>query len=108
DRVVDIGSRDERFENVGEHLRIGTRGQRTLLGAAQLCRRDGLHGLGDLACVDHAADAAPDVEDVCHYSVVSRSSLVVSRWTWETCSRYPGVSSRVPETRVSKSPISYP
>src|ERR1019366_9132532 len=68
DRVVDIGSRHERFENVGEHLRIGTRGERALLGAAQLRRGDGLHGLGDLPRVDHAADAAPDVENVCHKS----------------------------------------
>src|ERR1019366_8345356 len=71
DRVVDIGSRHERFENVGEHLRIGTRGERALLGAAQLRRGDGLHGLGDLPRVDHAADAAPDVENVCHKSVAS-------------------------------------
>src|ERR1039457_3680343 len=57
-------------------LRIRTRGERAFLRAAQLGRRDGLHGLGDLPRVDHAADAAPDVENVCHKSVASCQSPV--------------------------------
>src|SRR5271165_251661 len=72
-RIVDVGSRHERLENVRQHLPIGTRGQRSLLRAAQLSCRDGLHRLGDLPRVDHAADAASDVENVGHekFSVLS-------------------------------------
>src|SRR5260370_11127315 len=77
DRIVNIGPRHQRFKNVGEHLRIRARRESGLLRAAQLRRRDGLHGLGDLPRIDHAADAAPDVEDVCHKSVASRWLLVV-------------------------------
>src|SRR5260370_42078980 len=77
-RIVNIGSRHERFKNIGEHLRIGTRGQGALLRAAQLRRGDGLHGLGDLPRVDHAADAAPDIEDVRHESVLSSQFSVLS------------------------------
>jgi hypothetical protein len=64
--IVDIGASYQRFQNVGQHLRIGTARERAFLRAAQFRRRDGLHGLGDLPRVDHAADSAPDVENVGH------------------------------------------
>src|SRR5262249_45017424 len=51
------------------------------LRAAQLGRRDGLHRLGDLPRVDHAADTAPDVENVGHFQFSvpsSRFSVKVS------------------------------
>ena len=76
--IVDIGSRYERLQDVRQHLRIGTRGQGALLRAAQFRGRDGLHGLRDLPRVDHAADTAPDVENVGHGSVPGSQFSVLS------------------------------
>ena len=55
---------DQRFEHVGEHLRVGPSLHSALLGAAQTGGRDHLHGLGDLPRVLHTADATPEVEKV--------------------------------------------
>ena len=77
--VVNLGARYERLEHVREHLRIGARCQRTILRAPQFRRRDHLHGFGDLPRVGHAANAAPDVENVCHVSVVGLWSLAFGR-----------------------------
>src|SRR5580700_2394376 len=68
-RIVNLRARDKRLQNIRQHLRIRTRRQRTLLRAAQLSCRDHFHGLGDLPRVDHAANAASDVENICHKSV---------------------------------------
>ena len=57
--VEEIDAADERLQDAGNHLRVGPRGQGALLRAAQLGRRDHLHGLGDLPRVFHAADATP-------------------------------------------------
>ena len=57
--IVDIDAARERLEHAGDHFGVRPRGQRPLLRAAQLGRRDHLHGLGDLPRVFHAADAAP-------------------------------------------------
>ena len=78
DRIIDIGALDERLQNVGQHLRVGAGGECGFLRAAQLGRRDGLHRLGDLARVDHAADTAPDIENVGHRSVASCQYPVAS------------------------------
>ena len=78
-RIANFCARDERLEHVREHLRIGTRRQRTILRPAQLRRRDHFHGFGDLPRVGHAANAAPDVENVCHGSVVGLWSLAFGR-----------------------------
>ena len=78
-RIVNFCARDERLEHVREHLRVGTSGQRAFLRTAQFCRRDHLHGFGDLPRVGHAANAAPDVENVCHVSVVGLWSLAFGR-----------------------------
>ncbi len=65
-----IDAADERLQDADNHARIGPRGQRPLLGAAQLGRRNHLHGLGDLPRVFHAADAPPEIEYVCHLLLV--------------------------------------
>jgi hypothetical protein len=65
-RIVDFGARHQRLKHVGQHLGVRPRCQRAFLRLAQLGRRDRLHGLGDLPRVDHTANAAPDVENVCH------------------------------------------
>ena len=57
--AVQVGAADERFEHVGEHLRVGPGLHGALLRAAQLGRRDHLHGLGDLPRVLDTADASP-------------------------------------------------
>src|SRR5579872_6210070 len=64
--VVNIRARHQRLQYIDQHLRVRTRCQGTLLRLAQLCRRNHLHGLGDLPRVFHAADTPPDVENVCH------------------------------------------
>src|ERR1700687_2515926 len=76
--IVNFSSRHQRLQHVGQHLGIRTSRQSTLLRPAQFCRRDHLHGLGDLPRVGHAANAPPDVENVWHGSVVSLQSPVVS------------------------------
>src|ERR1700723_3854406 len=83
DGIVDLGPGDERLEHVREHLRIRTRGHRRFLRAAQFGGRDGLHGLGDLPRVDYAADAPPDVENVCHFSGLSSPASVEFPWSLE-------------------------
>ena len=57
--VVEIDAAGERLEHAGDHFGVGASRERALLGAAQLGRRDHLHGLGDLPRVFHAADATP-------------------------------------------------
>ena len=57
--VVHVAAADERFEHVGEHLRVGPGLHGALLRAAQTGCRDHLHGLGDLPRVLHTADATP-------------------------------------------------
>src|SRR5580700_3657785 len=64
--IDQFGAADRRLQNVGQHLRVGTSRQGAFLGAAQLGRRDHLHGLGDLARVLHAADTTPKIEYVGH------------------------------------------
>ena len=81
--IVNLCPRDQRFEDVGEHLRIRTRRQRAILGPSQLRRRHHFHGFGDLPRVGHAANAAADVENVGHGSVVGRESLVSGRQSWQ-------------------------
>ena len=77
--VVEVGAADEGFEDVDEHLRVGAGGEGALLGAAQLGRRDHLHGLGDLPRVFYTADAAAEIEDVCHglLGACHRRSLIL-------------------------------
>src|SRR5579859_1819519 len=75
---VDLGALDEREQYAGQHLGIGTPCQGALLRATELGRRDHLHGLGDLPRVLHAADTAPDVEDVSHVLVHSTQYAVPS------------------------------
>src|ERR1700687_4764177 len=65
--VDDVGALAQRTQHVGQHLRIGTGGQSAFLGAAELGSRDHLHGLGDLPRALHAADTAPDIENVSHF-----------------------------------------
>jgi hypothetical protein len=74
--VVEIDAAAERLEHAGDHARVGPRRQGALLRAAQLGRRDHLHGLGDLPRVFHAADAAPEIEYVCHFSSSVLSSVL--------------------------------
>ena len=69
DGIIDVGALDQRLQNVRQHLRVGAGGERGFLRAAKLGRRDGLHRLGDLPRVDHAADTTPDIENVGHKSV---------------------------------------
>src|SRR5438270_7763176 len=76
--IVDISSRDQRLENIAQHLRIGARGHGAFLRTAQFCGGDGLHRLGNLPRIDHAADSAPDVENVSHESVFSSQLSVFS------------------------------
>jgi len=57
--------------DVGGASNYAAGGESTLLRAAQLGRRDHLHGLGDLPRVFHAADATPEIEYVSHFSVRS-------------------------------------
>jgi len=64
--VEDIDAAGQRFKHAGDHFGVGPGLKRPLLRAAQLGRRDHLHGLGDLARVFHAADATPKVEYICH------------------------------------------
>ena len=64
--VVEIDAARERLEHAGDHARVRPRRHRTLLRAAQLGRRDHLHGLGNLPRVLHAADAPSEIEYVCH------------------------------------------
>ncbi len=47
-------------------LGIGARGDRRLLGAPQFCRRNHLHGLGDLPRRLHGGDAVAEVFQTCH------------------------------------------
>ena len=54
----EIDAAHERFKYAGDHARVGPGGHGAFLSAAQLGRRDHLHGLGDLARVFHTADAA--------------------------------------------------
>src|SRR5690242_16493592 len=75
-RIVDLGPRDQGFQDIGQHLRIRTRGQGALLRAAQFGRGDHLHGLGDLPRVDHAADTPADVENVCQAVLSSQLSVL--------------------------------
>src|SRR6185437_2846474 len=65
-RIVGFGPRDQRFQDIRQHLRIWTRSQGALLSAAKSRSGDHLHGARDLARVDHAANAPPDVENVGH------------------------------------------
>ena len=79
-RIVGVGARDQRLEDVGQHLRIRTRSHGSLLRAAQFGGGHGLHSLGDLPRVDHAADTAPDVENVGHkFAVSCQLSVYVNR-----------------------------
>src|ERR1700753_458844 len=64
--VKNVDTAPERFKDAGDHLGVGTRGERTLLRTAQYSRRAHLHGLGDLARVLHAANAPSEIEYVCH------------------------------------------
>src|SRR5215472_17626578 len=73
--IVSLSARDQRFEHVREHLRIGSCSNCSLLRAAQLGRRDHLHGLGDLPRVSHAADAPPNIKKVCHDYLNSQEFL---------------------------------
>jgi hypothetical protein len=59
DLVEDIDAADQRFQHAGDHPGVGPGRERPLLRAAELGRRDHLHGLGDLPRVFHAADATP-------------------------------------------------
>ena len=58
-RINDLRAALERFEHAGQHRRIGAGRNSPLLRAAQLGRRNHLHGFGDLPRVPHAADATP-------------------------------------------------
>jgi hypothetical protein len=58
--------RIKRIEHSGNHAGVRPGGHGALLGAAQLGRRDHLHGLGDLARVFHASDAASEIEYIRH------------------------------------------
>ena len=49
-----------------DDLGVRTRGDHAILRAAQLRRRDHLHGLGDLLRVLHRADAPADVDQAGH------------------------------------------
>src|SRR5580700_2219888 len=73
-RIVDFRSRHQRLQDVGQHLCIRARRQSALLSAPQFSRRDHFHGLGDLPCVGHAADTAPDVENVSHVLLFCRDA----------------------------------
>ena len=64
--VVEIDAAAERLKDADDHARVGTGRECPLLRAAQLGRRDHLHGLGDLPRVFHAADATPEIEYVGH------------------------------------------
>ena len=55
-------------EQVGDRLRVGPRADHPLLGAAQLRRRDHLHGLGDLLRALDRAQPAADVDEGSHVS----------------------------------------
>ena len=57
--VDEVCAAHQRFQHVGDHLRVGPRLHRALLRTAQLGRRNHLHGLGDLPRVLHTADAPP-------------------------------------------------
>ncbi len=70
--IVNFRPRHQRLQHICQHLSIGARSQRAILRTPELRRRDHLHGLGDLARIDHTADAPLDVENVCHSSVVGR------------------------------------
>ncbi len=65
-RIVNFGAGHQRLQNIRQHLGVRTRRQGAFLRPPQLRRRDHLHGLGDLPRVGHAADAAPDIENVRH------------------------------------------
>ena len=54
-----VRHRAQPIEVVAEHLGVRPRLHRAVLRAAQLGRRDHLHGLGDLPRVLHTADAPP-------------------------------------------------
>src|SRR5579863_5684000 len=69
-RIVNLRARHERLQHIRQHLRVRTRRQRALLRPAQLRRRDHLHGLGDLPRVNHAANAATDVENIGHETLL--------------------------------------
>src|SRR3954468_18104215 len=62
--IINVRAGDQRFQNVRQHLRVGTRCQRTLLRATKPCSGNHLHGACDLARIDHATNAAPNVENV--------------------------------------------
>ena len=62
-----------------QHRRVGARGEHAVLRAAQLRRRDHLHGLGDLLRVLHRADAAPDVDQAGHRLTCAVSSCARRR-----------------------------
>src|SRR5579863_8338306 len=77
--IVDFGARNQRLQDIRQHLRVGASREGAVLRPAQLGGRNHLHGFGDLPRVDHAADTAADVENVWHESVVGRRLLVVGR-----------------------------
>ena len=61
-----VGALTSELQHVGQHLRVGTGGQGAFLSAAELGGRDHLHGLGNLPRALHAADTAPDIQNVRH------------------------------------------
>ena len=63
---VALRGRGEIGQHFVEQLRVGTRGQHFLLRPAQLCRRDHLHGPGDLLRVLDRADSPPDIDQAGH------------------------------------------
>ena len=57
--VADDGDARAVGQHAAQHTAVWTRPDDAILRAAQLGRRDHLHGLGDLPRVFHAADATP-------------------------------------------------
>src|SRR5580704_563791 len=86
-RIIDFRSRHQRLQDVGQHLCIRARRQSALLSAPQFSRRDHFHGLGDLPCVGHAADTAPDVENVSHVLLFCRDAAAAS-WSARNVASY--------------------
>src|SRR6185369_10467717 len=79
------GAAGHRVEDLLHPARVGTGREDGLLRAPQLGRRDHLHGLGDLLRVLHAADAAADVDEGRHGSLVTvLAQAAALPATWKT------------------------
>src|SRR5580698_3428802 len=77
-RIINFRSRHQRLQHVGQHLRVGARSQSAFLRTTEFGRRDHFHGLGDLPRVGHAADTAPNVENVGHVLLSAETQLAAS------------------------------